>query len=207
MKRIYYIILSILALFLVYIIVYVYIYPLFHSQNRTYNVNVYNIGYNIKIEEVQHDTVLCIKFNKTNSNNYEYTELYVHNRCCDGIEFVFYEGIDTIFIRKEPRFYEEFSPNEQYKWKDEIYDKGRGGVKDITVGNLPSKIKLISYSEPRFFKYENDSSDHCIPINDKISSIYIWHNCDRGNIYELCYNAKKRSQTIILNENTTQNIR
>lgn len=193
--------------FPVYIIVCVYIYPLFHAKNRTYNVSVYNIGYNIKIEEVQHDTVLCIKFNKTNSNNYEYSELYVHNRCCNGIEFVFVEGNDTIFIRKEPRLYEEFPPNEQYKWKDEIYDKSRGGLKNIVVDKLPSRFKLITYSDSRFFKYENDSSAHCIPINDKISIIYIWHNCDRGNIYELCYNAKKRSQTIILNENMIHNVR
>lgn len=196
-----------LVFFIGFIIVFLCLYPKFHSYGRTYIANLYSIGYEMKMEECYHDSVLHFVFNKVDCNKDECIELYIYNRCCDGIEFVFQEGSDTIYIREKPKLYEEFPPNEQYMWNDPVYDENRGVIQPVVFGNLPSKCKLITYSDSNFFKYESEFSDSCIPVNDNINIISIWHNCDRGSVYELCNYTRKKSKTIQLNEHGIQYIK
>lgn len=152
------------------------------ANNRSYEATLNRVGWHINMEEQNSDSLLHFNFYYSRKSQHDSTSLLIHNnQCSDVVSFVLIEGIDSVYIRNGREFKDLFPPEEQSLHsvapKDFYID-------DPHVGKLPSKCKMVAFSEPRLFIYDKDKCTY-VPKDDMIHIITLFHNTERGDSYSL----------------------
>ena len=102
----------------------------------------------------------------------------MHNDyCTDVASFLFIEGVDTLYIRKNQENRDLFPPEKQCRHPDIVVD-------NPIVGELPAKCKAVSFSDSRFFIYDKKTCTY-IPKNVKTHVVTLFHDTERTNTYYL----------------------
>lgn len=152
------------------------------ANNRSYEATLNRVGWHINMEEQNSDSLLHFNFYYTRKSHLDSTSLLMHNNhSSDVVSFVLIEGMDSIYIRKGCEFKELFPPEEQSLHpvapKDFYID-------DPHIGELPSKCKMVAFSDYRFFIYDKNKGQY-VPKDDMIHIITLFHNTERGDSYSL----------------------
>lgn len=170
------------------------------SKGRSYEFNLDEIGYNGGFKEVDADTILEFTFTKISDNDTR--NLRIRNAPWNVISFVFYDGNDTIFIRKGAEWLDLFSPEERMLLKTERPLNGDIDTPYNPIkGNLPDRFKLIAYGDSSFFKWVNNKSAYILK-NDSIHIVTLMHYVERGNEYGMWDVTAKDTIGISLRETT-----
>ena len=193
-KNIYIIFLVILCIpALVYIAIF--LYSTFHSYDRTFKANVDRFGWQIKFTEQEADSLLNFTLYQKRGKTCDSISLLIRNRYMeDVVSFLFVEGNDTLYIRKEKEFRELFPPEEQ---NQHLVAPPDFVVINPVVGKLPSKCKTVSYSDQRFFVYDRKKCTY-IPKNNNIHVVTLTHLTERTNSYYLFDQTKNDTLEIKL---------
>ncbi len=151
----------------------------FQHCDRTYDAYIDSVTVHMVIKEQNADSLLRFTFYKDEKN--KGISLLVHNNYSSNVvSFVFVDGIDTLYIRKNREFKELFSPNEKRIFsvvpKDFVVD-------NPIIGKLPSKCNEISFSDYRFFLYDANKCTY-IP-KYKVHVITLFHDTERTDSYTL----------------------
>jgi hypothetical protein len=173
-------------------------------NGRSYEFKLDEIGYNGIFKEVEADTILEFTFTKINDNNTR--NLRIRNASWDVISFVFYNGNDTIYIRKGSEWIDLFSPTERASFKTK--QPLNGNIKppyNPVKGDLPDGFKLIAYGDVRFFKWGNNESLYILK-NDSIHIVTLMHYVERGNEYGMWNTSATDTTSIFLRETTNSSV-
>lgn len=153
------------------------------ANNRRYEATLNRVGWHINMEEQNSDSLLHFNFYYTRKSPSDSLSFLIQNKYSnDVVSFVLREGIDTVYIRKGCEFKELFPPEEQELHKVAPKDFY---IDNPQIGTLPSKCKLVSFSDTRFFIYDKNK-DTYIPKDDTTHIITLYHDTERGDSYSLC---------------------
>ena len=165
---------------LVYIIIL--LYSTFHSDGRTYEAKVDKAAWQMVFTEQNADSLLRFTFQQKEKQKCDSISLLVHNAyCSDVISFLFADGVDTLYIRKNPEFKDLFSPEQQYQHTVAPSDFA---VDNPIVGKLPSRCKTVSFSDPRFFIYDKKKCSYILK-NANTHVVTLFHDTERADTYHL----------------------
>ncbi len=162
----------------------IFIYRMIHNNHRAFATYIESVGYKIKFTEIESDTILHFVFNRPDSLSRDSIDIFSHNVSDDVVSFVFVEGIDTIYIRKDMEFYEMFPPEEKTKYNCAPPPKDYKIFNPI-IGELPSKCKYIAFSDSTYFKYEYEHQFTYIPKDSHVHIIILEHQTERTDSYSL----------------------
>ena len=152
------------------------------ANNRRYEATLNRVGWHINMEEQNSDSLLHFNFYYTRKSQSDSLSFLIQNNyCSDVVSFVLREGIDTVYIRKGCEFKELFPPEEQGLHK--VAPK-EFSIDNPQIGTLPSKCKLVSFSDTRFFIYDKNKGTY-IPKDDTTHIITLYHNTEKGDSYSL----------------------
>lgn len=153
------------------------------ANNRRYEATLNRVGWHINMEEQNSDSLLHFNFYYTRKSPSDSLSFLIQNKYSnDVVSFVLREGIDTVYIRKGCEFKDLFPPEEQELHKVAPKDFY---IDNPQIGTLPSKCKLVSFSDTRFFIYDKNK-DTYIPKDDTTHIITLYHDTERGDSYSLC---------------------
>lgn len=153
------------------------------SNDRKFEAVFGRGGWCIEMKEQKKDSLLFFTIHQVGKKKSNSISFYVHNNyCSDVISFIFVEGIDTVYIRKGREFMELFPLEEQSSHSMAPKDFS---VNNPVIGRLPSKCKIVAFSDPRFFIYNKNKYTY-IPKDDITHVITLFHNAERGDSYTLC---------------------
>lgn len=153
------------------------------ANNRRYEATLNRVGWHINMEEQNSDSLLHFNFYYTRKSQSDSLSFLIQNKYSnDVVSFVLREGIDTVYIRKGCEFKDLFPPEEQELHKVAPKDFY---IDNPQIGTLPSKCKLVSFSDTRFFIYDKNK-DTYIPKDDTTHIITLYHDTERGDSYSLC---------------------
>lgn len=152
------------------------------ANNRRYEATLNRVGWHINMEEQNSDSLLHFNFYYTRKSPSDSLSFLIQNKYSnDVVSFVLREGIDTVYIRKGCEFKDLFPPEEQELHKVAPKDFY---IDNPQIGTLPSKCKLVSFSDTRFFIYDKNK-DTYIPKDDTTHIITLYHDTERGDSYSL----------------------
>lgn len=169
------------------------LYGRYHTFNRTFQADIMSVGYGIEFTEVEHDSILAFSFKRPEDDKTVST-LFVHNNAFDVVSFVFTK--DTIYIRDEMEFYELFPIEERDKHPKSPRDWMK---RKIIKGDLPSSLKIIPYSDSRFFVYDENKHKY-VQKDNTVHIIKLSHFVERTDEYHLFDESMKDTFDILLNE-------
>ena len=153
------------------------------ANNRRYEATLNRVGWHINMEEQNSDSLLHFNFYYTRKSQSDSLSFLIQNKySSDVVSFVLREGIDTVYIRKGCEFKDLFPPEEQGLHKVAPKDFY---IDNPQIGTLPSKCKLVSFSDTRFFIYDKNKGTY-IPKDDTTHIITLYHDTERGDSYSLC---------------------
>ena len=133
--------------------------------------------------EQNSDSLLHFNFYYTRKCQIDSLSFLIHNSYCnDVVSFVLIEDKDTVYIRKGPELKDLFSPKEQSLHEASPKDFY---IDDPHIGKLPSKCKMLAFSDQRYFIYDMDKCTY-VPKDDITHIIKLFHNSERGDSYSLC---------------------
>ncbi len=158
------------------------IYSTFHSNGRTYEATVDRSGWQMVFTEQNADTLLRFTFRPKGKQKCDSLSFLIYNEFCGNVvSFLFVEGVDTLYIRKNLEFRNLFPPEEQSQHPVAPPDFV---VDNPIVGELPVRCKAVSFSDPRFFIYDKKKCSY-IPKNAKMHVVTLFHETERANTYYL----------------------
>lgn len=153
------------------------------SNDRMFVANFDRVGWSIEMKEQKQDSLLIFTLHQARNMKSNSMSFHVHNNyCSDVISFLFVEGVDTVYIRKECEIKELFSLEEPSSHSVAPKDFS---VNNPFIGKLPSKCKIVAFSDSRFFIYDKKKCTY-IPKDDITHVITLFHNTERGDSYTLC---------------------
>lgn len=155
-------------------------YSKLHTNSRVFVSDVKSVGRKLKMVETEHDSVLAMAFFRGENDDVG-TKVHIHNNSFDVVSFVFSGDNDTIYIRDSREFYELFPPEEK---KSHLVSPKNFKTATPVVSTLPSKCKVIPFSDSRFFVYNRDKCTY-IPRDSTIHIIHLVHDIERANSYSL----------------------
>lgn len=154
----------------------------FRSNGRTYKVTVDRVGWQMIFTEQNADTLLRFTFHEKGKQKCDSIPLLIHNDFGgDVISFLFVEGVDTLYIRKNQEFRDLYPPEEQ---SQHLIAPTDFVVENPIIGKLPARCKAVSFSDPRFFIFNKKKLSY-IPKNVKTHVVTLFHETERTNIYYL----------------------
>lgn len=152
------------------------------ANNRRYEATLNRVGWHINMEEQNSDSLLHFNFYYTRKSPSDSLSFLIQNKYSnDVVSFVLREGIDTVYIRKGCEFKDLFPPEEQELHKVAPKDFY---IDNPQIGTLPSKCKLVSFSDTRFFIYDKNKGTY-IPKDDTTHIITLYHNTEKEDSYSL----------------------
>ena len=158
------------------------LYSTFHSYGRTYEAKVDRVGWQMVFAEQNADTLLRFTFHQKGKQKCDSISLLMHNAyCSDVVSFLFVEGVDTLYIRKNLEVRDLYPPEEQSQHPVTPPDFV---VDNPIVGKLPARCKAVSFSDPRFYIYDKKKCSY-IPKNAKTHDVTLFHETERADTYHL----------------------